>query len=251
MTRYKRALPVGVLFILAAAFLVLAPATATDVARVAQVLDGDSVRLADGREIRLIGINAPEFGKSGMPDEPLAREARAALTHLVGGKAIQLEYNAERNDRYGRALAHVSLADGTRVQTLLLRQGMAFHIAQPPNLMHLDEYRAAEADARRARLGVWNHSYYKPREAERLGTRESGFRFVEGRIQRIGRGPNTIYLDLTPHFTLSIPQQDWHFFDGDPQRFLHHRVIARGWVTLHDNRSRMRLPHPAMLEVID
>src|SRR5205823_3052594 len=100
---------------------------------------------------------------------------------------VRLDYDGERDDRYGRTLAHVFLADGRNIETALLRTGLVFHVALAPNLAHLEEYHAAEAEPRRARVGVWTHSYYKPREVARLGTSESGFMFVDGRVQRVGR----------------------------------------------------------------
>ena len=38
---------------------------------VARVVDGDTVRLRDGRSVRLIGINAPELAHNGRTTEPL------------------------------------------------------------------------------------------------------------------------------------------------------------------------------------
>ncbi len=221
---------------------------AAETVRVAQVLDGDSLRLTDGREIRLIGVTAPEYGKDGAPDEPFAREARAALARLIQGGELQIEYDAERRDRYGRTLAHVLLSDGRSVEEALLRDGLAFLIAEAPNLARLESYARAEVEARRAGRGVWGHPYYKPRAAARLGPDDTGFRFVEGEVRRVGRGPHATYFDLSERFTLVIPHEHWHFFGGDPKRFLHRHVIARGWVSAQENRLRLRLSHPAMLE---
>lgn len=50
---------------------------------VRQVLDGDTVRLSDGRSVRLIGINAPELGRKGRPSEPYAEAARQRLQALI------------------------------------------------------------------------------------------------------------------------------------------------------------------------
>ena len=45
---------------------------------VADVHDGDTVRLVDGRKLRLIGFNTPELARDESPAEPLATEARQA-----------------------------------------------------------------------------------------------------------------------------------------------------------------------------
>jgi micrococcal nuclease len=218
---------------------------------VAQVLDGDSLRLHDGRMVRLIGLNAPEFGKDGRPDEPLAREARDLLAQLVAGKDVRLEHGPELQDRYRRTLAYVHLGDGTNVEQIMLREGMGFAIAIPPNLAHVDAYLRAESEARHAKRGVWAHPYYQPRNATRLGTADTGFRLVDGRVRRTGRSRDTIYLDLADNFTLAIPQAHWHHFGGAPQRFIGKRVLARGWVTARKRGLQLALSHPAMLEVVD
>ena len=50
---------------------------------VRQVVDGDTLRLVDGRSVRLIGINAPEIGRKGRTSEPYAEAARRRLQALV------------------------------------------------------------------------------------------------------------------------------------------------------------------------
>src|SRR5687767_12005955 len=65
VVRIQRALIASALFICA----LLPGLTRAESVRVTQVLDGDSFRLSDGREVRLIGINTPEFGKNGKPNE--------------------------------------------------------------------------------------------------------------------------------------------------------------------------------------
>ncbi|HKQ30185.1 MAG TPA: thermonuclease family protein, partial [Burkholderiales bacterium] len=230
--------------------LLSAPANAERV-RVTQVLDGDSFCVSDGREIRLIGINAPEFGKDGKPNEPLAREARELLTQLIVAREVDLEYDAERHDRYRRTLAHAFIEGKRSVEEVMLREGFAFQIAQSPNLAHLDNNARAEVEARAARRGVWAEPYFKPRAAEQLGTTDTGFRLVEGRVQRVSRGRYSLYLDLSERFTLVIPHEHWRHFGGDPQRFAGKRLIARGWVSAHENRLRLKLYHPLMIELVN
>ena len=63
---------------------VLCPAPrAVTPAQVERVVDGDTLRLKDGRSVRMIGLNAPETGKKGQSAEPYADAARKRLQALV------------------------------------------------------------------------------------------------------------------------------------------------------------------------
>src|ERR1051326_3727701 len=56
---------------------------------VANVIDGDSLTLADGRTVRMVGIQAPKLpkGRPNFAEWPLAHEAQAALNDLEIGRA--------------------------------------------------------------------------------------------------------------------------------------------------------------------
>ena len=71
---------------------------------VAKILDGDTVILADGRHVRLIGINAPETGKKDRPEQPLARQAKKYLQSLLRTGRIKLTPGKQPRDHYGRTL---------------------------------------------------------------------------------------------------------------------------------------------------
>lgn len=230
-----------------AAWAGAAPAGPSE-ARVATVSDGDSLVLADGRALRLIGINAPELGKDGTPDEPLARAARTELERLVAGKRVHLTLDEEHNDRYGRLLAHVTLLDGGSVAERLLEQGLACVIAVSPNLLNLARHLDVEASARRAKRGLWGHAYFMPRAADALHTHDTGFRFVHGRVQRVGESRNNVYLDLGERLSVMIAHADWQrYFSGRPADYLHQTIEVRGWVTEQNDKLRIRVHHPAMI----
>ncbi|WP_423814444.1 thermonuclease family protein, partial [Pseudomonas viridiflava] len=76
---------------------------------VQRVVDGDSLRLSDGRSVRMIGLNTPELGKQGRSDEPLAVAARLRLQALVdaSGGRVGLRPGKQVKDHYGRTLAHI------------------------------------------------------------------------------------------------------------------------------------------------
>ena len=69
---------------------------------VVRVAYGETFTVADGRRVRLLGVDAPELGRC------MSSEAKQRLSQLVLGKHIRMKDVA--HDDYGRILAHV-LAD--------------------------------------------------------------------------------------------------------------------------------------------
>lgn len=248
-----RYLPVPFLLVLAFFLLPLAAIARTEGATVRHVLDGDSVILTDQRQVRLIGINAPEFGKDGKPDEPLAVAARDRLRELVQGKNVRLVLEEEPRDHYGRWLAHLLLPDGTSVEEILLKEGLASAIAIPPNVSQVRRLFEAETVARLARRGLWGNPYSTPVAAESLGPTHTGYHFVRGRVTHVGRSQKYVYLDMGPQFALRINHADWkqYFHDGKCcgiQNWRGAQIEARGWISEQNGRLHMGIGHPAMLQ---
>jgi micrococcal nuclease len=117
---------------------------------VTRVFDGDTILLEDGRKVRYLGINAPES------QEPLSRKAKRRNEELVLGKVVRLEYDREREDRYGRLLAWVHEGNDP-VNLRLVREGLAHAFIIPPNGSRSREILQAQEEARQKRLGIWRH----------------------------------------------------------------------------------------------
>lgn len=81
-------------------------------------VDGDTIELTDGRRVRYIGINTPER------DQPYYEEATEANRQLVGNKEVQLEFDVETFDKYGRTLAYVWV-DGVMANLEIVHRGFA------------------------------------------------------------------------------------------------------------------------------
>lgn len=246
---YARALRGSALFIWAL-WLATPAWAAGEPARVARVLDGDSVLLVDGRQVRLIGINTPDFGKQGKSAQPLAAEARARTALLAEGRTINLVFDGERTDRHGRLLAYVILEDERDLQELLLAEGLAWYVAVPPNIARLARYRAVERTAREARRGIWAHSAYHPTRVERMGAGDTGFRRLEGEVERVRYTERFIQLYLGGRVSIAVPRQDWRHFPLRPEEYVGRRLVARGWVAEYKGLLRLRISHPAMIEVV-
>lgn len=72
---------------------------------VVHVVDGDTIDLANGESVRLVGIDTPERGECGYDT------ATANLARLVEGKRVRLTMSDEDRDRYGRLLRYVNVGD--------------------------------------------------------------------------------------------------------------------------------------------
>jgi micrococcal nuclease len=214
---------------------------------VRHALDGDSLVLVDGRQVRLLGVNAPEMSPAA---QPLARAARTLTAQLAEGQHVTLVFETEHADHYGRLLAHVQLPDGRDLEEILLRRGLGWLVAIPPNVEWVARLATAEAEAQAARRGVWSVAAYDPIVAERVTANDAGFRFVSGTIRSVHEGAHVIYFGLAPNFELLVPRDDWRTYFvglGKPKDWQGRNVIARGWLTPRGAGLRLRVGHPAML----
>ncbi len=131
----------------------------TFLATVVAVIDGDTVIVQQGHKkttVRLAGIDAPE------KVQPWGSESRGALTKLVLRKAVQV--TTKTVDDYGRVVAilEASGAHGTgriNVNEAQVRNGMAWEYSR----YHTDKMLIAlQAEAQRARRGLWRQAHPQP-----------------------------------------------------------------------------------------
>ncbi|MEX5555884.1 thermonuclease family protein [Pseudomonas pergaminensis] len=215
-----------------------APAALVQV-EVQRVVDGDTVRLKDGRSVRMIGLNAPETGKRGRADEPYAVAARQRLQALVDAsdRRVGLVVGREGKDRYGRTLAHLYGAEGKNLEAQLLAEGLGFQVGVAPNVDLVACQQAAENSAREARLGVWRQS--PVHNVAQL--KQSGFALVSGRVSKIERNRGGIWIELQGSLVLRIAPELVRQFDAGWLNGLQGQSIeARGWVQDRAKRGGLK-----------
>ena len=160
--------------------------------RVAEIIDGRSFRLSDGREIRLAGIE-------GAADETTRA---AALSAPIAGHDVSLLGADDAPDRYGRQTAIVFLGSTeTPVQALLLRQGDALVSAEIADKDCAAE--PSQAEARQAKKGVWADPAVT-KNAESSGdilARIGRFAVVEGIVLSVRQAGATTYLNFGRNWT--------------------------------------------------
>jgi len=127
-------------------------------ATVESVVDGDTVELATGEKVRLIGVDTPETVKPNTPVQPYGKEASDYSKKLLTGQQVKLRFDVEPYDKYKRLLAYMYLMDGTFVNEKLVREGYARIMTIPPNVAHADLFLEAERQAREQNRGLWGLS---------------------------------------------------------------------------------------------
>lgn len=243
---------VGAFWLSSAQALAFCPAPAgLAAAQVREVVDGDTLRLQDGRSVRLIGINAPEIGRQGRGDEPFAVAARRRLQALVDASdgMVGLQLGAEPRDRYQRTLAHVYGRNGQSLEAQLLAEGLGWQVVVAPNNQLSACQHQAEQAARAARLGLWRNPLLLPA----ANVQQPGFAVVRGRVSDIARNRGAIWLELDDTLVLHIPARLQAAFDWAQLRTLAGKQVeARGWVVDRSRRGGLQAGQPRwMLPISD
>jgi endonuclease YncB( thermonuclease family) len=251
------------LFLLLPAAVAAANLAPGGTAGVVEVVDGDTVILDDGRQVRLVGIQAPKLplGREGFRAWPLAEEAKVALERLVLGRQVALSYGGSRIDRYDRALAHLHVdpadtATGIWVQGALLRDGMARVYSFRDNRALVPEMLALEQQARAHRRGIWGLDWYAVRGPDDLQRDIGSFQLVEGQVHATAVVRGRLYInfaeDWRSDFTISVAPRLLKLFkqadfpvDGLGGR----RVRVRGWLKSF-NGPLIEATHPEQIEIL-
>lgn len=212
-----------------------------------RVLDGDTLLLKGGERLRLIGVDTPELGRDGAAPEPQAVAARDRLRLWLAGQGggLGLRLDRERRDRHGRLLAHVYTQAGASLSEWLLAQGLGYSLVVPPNDWRLGCRLAAQAQARRARLGLWGDPAYRARGGREITGLDAGLYRLRDRIVRVGRGGGALWLNVPGKVAIRIPEAELPAFgDRLEGNLVGHRVEVLGRFQPYRGELRLSLRHP-------
>jgi endonuclease YncB( thermonuclease family) len=127
----------------------------------ARALDGDTLDVTTPRgvvRVRLEGIDAAEGGQRcnlrWLGTWDCGRAASLALAQLIDNKIVSCDDRGA--DKYGRRLG-VCAVEGRDLNAAMVRGGLAWAFTR-----YSDLYVAQEAEARKARLGVWQAATMTP-----------------------------------------------------------------------------------------
>ncbi len=247
---------------------VACPAASMVVGVAVAVRDGATLVLADGRELRLAGID-PD-ARAGAAS-PATSARRSALNRLAMGQEILVGSIA--TDRYGRIVAQAharppeavayaprsSSHEPVWLQAELVSAGLALVFGTADSRACLAELLAFERAAEVSKAGRWGDPAPVAQQAgdPSLSAATDLYQLVEGRVVSVGASRGTLYLnfghDWSSDFTAVIFGSDARRFmeaGFDPQTLTGRRVRLRGFLILRDGPS-MRIDHPEQIEILD
>ncbi len=230
--------------------------------QVVGVDDRLDIELADGRLVRLGGLELPRM-ESG--DLGTARAARGFLASKLVGRKVKLEVLLDGVDRWERTVADFSgyemkgepAETSESIATALLRAGYARVRPEFETRGCAAGRLAVEDSARRSGLGIWRETEYAvipASETSQLRRHGGEFVVIEGSVRRVGFGRSHIYLDLAPRdgATIVVARSLEKAFTraGRPMDALKGQVIrARGVLDVRSG-PRLEVVEPAMIEVV-
>lgn len=231
-------------------------------ATVTGLVDGETLQLGDGGQVRLINYLSPR--------RPLwleakrvwraADEARQVLSGLVTGREVELSFAKDRTDRHGRLLAQVFVRDGeTRswVQGELISRGHGRAYSLKAGTPCIDALLSREAEARAAGLSIWRDDFYRVRPAVPAGDLrklKNTFAIVEGMVLKVARVGQRTFVnfeaDWRKDFTVIVSSRAARLFatNGmDPHMLEGTRIRVRGWIRSF-NGPMIEATHPEQVE---
>lgn len=225
------------------------------------VKDAQSLTLADGREVKLAGIDIPkhDVAKGGAP------RVEEQLDAVLAGLLVQdatLAYDQTREDRYGRVLAFPLAADGRSVQSHLVEAGLARVRSSADNRNCIAELLALEEEARAGRRGIWRDPAYAIVAADDVAAllrAEGEFAIVEGVVHEAASVRGRLYFnfgeDRRTDFTVTVAPADaklfkagdWTSIRRDPRLAAGRKMRVRGFIESY-NGPEITLTHPEQVE---
>lgn len=218
--------------------------------KVAVVYDGSSF-LVDNRYVQLTGVHVPTYGRHLEPDQPLGKAIAQAVGTLVKRSHGYLNLEYDQMPSYkGKVLVHAYLEDGRNLALTLLSHGFAVVDTQLPNTRYAQCYRQAEAQARRAKKGLWKYQDQDVPviDSSHLTGDKAGFQIVRGKILRVEVNESNVIM-MMDTVVIRIDRAALALFDVAQLRALEGQVIeVRDDFTFYKDHMVASLEHPGQID---
>ena len=235
---------------------------------VTKVLDGDTVIVEGGYDIRLLGIDADESGY------PCYEEAKSRLEELILNKEVRLEKDQTDVDQYNRCLRYIFL-DDQNINLQLVKEGLAIARFYEPDVKYKDEITQAEKDAIENKIGCkWKGTKASPPshsvEFEKLTPEKTGLEvvfacnagnylgqeiIVEGKVVDTYRSKtNTVFLNFEKPYPnhcfvgVLFSSDQYKFVQNPEDYYLNKTIRIKGTIKEYQGKPEIILKNPSQIE---
>ncbi len=240
---------------------------------VTKIIDGDTIIVEGGFNVRLLGIDADERGY------PCYEEASNRLEELILNKKVRLIKDISDVDQYQRCLRYVFL-DEQNIGLELVKEGLAIARFYEPDVKYKEEIVLAEKTAVDNKVGCkWSGSKTEAQEQdnqtvfqwEKLTTEATGLKvigacnaasqmnkeiIVEGKVvDGYKSKTNTVFLDFEkPYpnncFTGVIFSSDQYKFVQSPENYYSGKTVRiKGKIQEYQGKPEIILNDPSQIEI--
>ncbi len=227
--------------------------------KVVEVIDGDTIRLANGKLLRYIGIDTPEIhlkrgGQFIYSPQPFSLEAKELNRRLTEGKFIRIEFDVEKTDRYSRLLGYCFVGEEL-VNKKMIEEGMAVIYTKPPNIKYADLFITTQKQAHQNKKGLWGA--YVVVDSNQAHRYVNQIRTVRGKVLNTYDSGKIVFLnfgaDYKTDFTVVIFKNSLEYFrqkNIDPLTFYQGKTIEVSGRIREFNGPEIIVNSPEEIEII-
>lgn len=185
---------------------------------VSRAVDGDTLVLSDGRRVRFIGVDSPEYTSK---VEPYGKEASDFTKGYLTGKTVYLEKDVSETDKYGRLLRYVWISipasiNDSEIRTkmfnaILVLNGYAQIATYPPDVKYQDYFIKYNSEARDGKKGLWSIS----ESSTANSSADEGKGLIKGNIN--SKGEKIYHVPGGKYYDQTVPEQ-WFNTEEEAQK---------------------------------
>ena len=214
---------------------VAAPSSSSEKGIVTAVFDGDTIRVklnnGSHRKVRLIGVNAPEIGDKRKKVKFHAFLAKRFSFYYLYKKRVELSFDWQREDKYGRLLAYVWIGEEL-FNNFIIREGFASAFLKYPFRKDYQKiFMKSEKYARKMKKGLWIEGDFPVISTEEARSRLGELVCVKFRCLDLESKRNFLFLCSGGErdFAALIPQENLNSFQK-PGSFLNKNLLVSGFL---------------------
>ena len=216
------------------------------------VYDGDTVKVKSDtgleRRVRLIGIDTPEIESDSEGKQFEALLAKRFTFHHLFREAVELSYDREIEDQYGRLLAYV-WTDKELFNEFILKEGFARVYLKFPFGME-EKFILAQKQAQQQGKGFWRAEAFPAVPEREVRNHIGGLRTVRFVCVRIRKsGSLHFLLAKDGRFAALIPEEYLSRF-GDIQKMKDRTIQVSGFLEEYRGQPQIMLFFPSQISLV-